>query len=285
MKKIDLMQGNGELLSSREELGEIITRMENLRTNFKDKDEEKNQYLVLAGQAGELIQKISGLEARLGRLIRIAERNYTTRGYDSSKDKLWYAAEPEFMKDLEMATVQLLGDSYRGTIDRHHIWSAVKVLAGQNLPKREMIGLYDRILPRNSQNFTVTRSLRKLFGLPRESTINGGVLEINTGVKNIAEIVKRAGIVGLEKVGFWFDDDKHLYNPQILGITAKAHSRDLPESDIKLPKGLFRQKWLTYPIIGALPRKIQSTIANYLNNNDMKKLYSPSAASQWSLGI
>ncbi len=285
MQKIDLIQANGELLSSREELGDIITRMENLRTNFKDKDEQKNQYLVLAGQAGELIQKISGLEARLDRLIKKAERDFTTRGYDSSRDKLWYAAEPGFMKDLEMATVQLLGDSYRGTIDRHHIWSAVKVLAGQNLQRREMIELYDTILPRNSQYFIVTGNLRKLFGLPRRSTIKGGVLEIDWGVKDIDEIVKKAGKMGLEKAGFWFDDVKQLYNPQIPGIIVKVQSKGLPVSDIRLLKGLFKQKWLTYPFLGALPKKIQSTIANYLNNNDMRKLYSPSAASQWSLGI
>lgn len=190
------------------DIEKIIIAMDYIRTEKRleqeineDVDEE---YLHLAFRLASGIQSIA--DSTIVNLLDVAldrvHEHPSLMGYDSSQDNLWGEYDPIFNECLDEVTIRILGDSFRGLQDKHHLFNALKYLSSDD----ERVGgekirqyICSAFPPYNEHSAAAfEKRFKRAFGRKFRDLIEGTSIRI--GLEKVETRLEMAGFFGFANV-------------------------------------------------------------------------------------
>ena len=268
-----------------EDLVHIISSMESLRQeqiNGNTSSEKRNEYLHLAYRLGSAIEATADkqMATRFQSVLEKVNANPALLQYDYLQDQFWRKAEPEFSRTLDNILLFIKGDAFNGLQEKHHLFNALKYIGSKEEPLKERLRIYDTILPFHSTTSSNSHLISELEQkLKSEVKIDGTVLNIGY-VNNPQLAIELATNAGFQSLTYLADKKDTLPNG----------AQHLSEGNHLLPTSkrgeLFAaaithpvMKLISYPLIGALPGRLQERIKNYVDRTKYRYEFNNLTAS------
>lgn len=266
----------------RKGLDSILESMSRIRnesiTKSNIKDEQKDEYLHLAYRLASIMQETSD-QATVKRVQEIVEdinNNPLLISYDPLQSPFWNRKNARFVDNLETILISIVGEDFNTIDDSHHILQAIKYLGSQNETPEERKRIYDTISPFNSaipirEDEKLTKGiLGKLFGASYDlKSIDGMILKAEGSHVFSPELIEFAQERGYGKLRINLNErefeEMKKKNIAFAKLGINSDERKLTKIGNKLIK---YTKYVSYPILGALSRKMQGMIAERFDEYD-----------------
>jgi hypothetical protein len=275
----------------------ILDSMSSIRqeqlTDNRVSDETKNEYLHLTCRLASCMQATAddGLRDKMQATFDALVGNAALMTYDYSQGSFWRRVDPNFSKNLESATICLIGDDFRGLEDSHHIWNASKYIWGNEASEDDRLGMYDTVLPfsdpLNGDHVSqFSKGLRSALG-SKDVRIDGRNLTLGStpnDIDRVRRVAKRFGFRNLQMIVDGDDAVDNLKKDYGLNVMANDYRLD---GDLKKGGGLSRffgkavknTKFVSYPLLGLLPASIQRRIESRFADVGIKDSFNATYAS------
>ncbi len=290
----------------RDDLPKIINGMSQMRTEaLRDRkltDEQKDEYLHMAYRLASGMQAITD-GTMIKRMQVVAERlnkNPTLLQYDPMQDEHWKKNELEFAESLDDLLITLVRDDFHNVDAKHHVLQAVKYLGTEDSPSTERERVYDTILPFNTPSFETKESMfKKIFGRffgneYKLDNLEGLVLNVDATKDGFSpeliDLARERGYTTLRlKVTDKESERMKKYEAEIMEksqIVDSESVRSTNEKAIKIADQLIKYtKLISYPLLGALPKRLQDKLDDILPEFDKRTAFASSCWAEVGLSL
>lgn len=255
----------------------LMARMSEIRRDAGElPDVLKDEYLSLASQLAAAIGDMNDerVAKHVNALTIALAENDALITYDPRQHTYWKRRNPSFAETLDSLVIAV-GRDMLGSMDaRHHILQAIKYMSVASEPFEKKEAMYSTILPRHGavnpskEGGRLMRVANSMVGSQHQvEVVEDGALDLGRSPNDIGELIEFARERGYQNMRIIINrDEANRLKEQFPG---RVEIKDAPPPPDSAMNKLIRfTKPISYPILGALPGKIQEWLAeNYQSYN------------------